>query len=182
MPKLREKVKGLYFMSFWRWPYAFSSVQSLSCVQLFETPWTAARQASQSITNSWSSLKLMSIELVMPSSHLILCHPLPLLPSIFSGIRVFSDESVLLIRWPKYWSFSFSISPSNEYSGLISFRIDWLDLLAVQGTLKSLLQHHSSKASILWSSAFFIDFLYRLYELDQVKLEEKFPSFCYVHA
>ena len=133
----------------------FSSVQLLSRVQLFVTPWTAACQASLSITNSWSLLKLMSIESVMPSNHLILCHPL-LLPSIFPRIRVFSSESVLHIRWPKYWSFSFSISPSNEYSGLISFRMDWVDLLAVQGTLKSLLQHHSSKASILWHSAFFI--------------------------
>ena len=134
----------------------FSSVQSLSRVKLFETPWIAARQASLSITNSWSLLKLISIELVMPSNHLILCHPLLLLPSIFPSIRVFSNESVLHIRWPKYWSFSFSISTSNEYSGLISFRIDWLDLNAVQGTLKSLLQHHSSKASILQCSAFFI--------------------------
>ena len=120
------------------------------------TPWTAAHQASLSITNSRNSLKLMSIELVMPSNHLILCRPLLLLLSIFSSVRVFSKESVLHIRWPKYWSFSFSISPSNEYSGLISFRMDWLDLLAVQGTLKSLLQHHSSKASILWHSAFFM--------------------------
>ena len=118
------------------------------------TPWTAARQASLSITNSWSLLKLMSIESVIPSNHLILCHPL-LPPSIFPSIRVFSNESVLHIRWPKYWSFSFSISPSKEYSGLISFWIDWFDLLAVKGTL-SLLQHHSSKASILWYSAFFI--------------------------
>ena len=125
----------------------FSSVQSLSRVQLFATPWTAARQASLSITNSRSSLKLMSIELVMPSNHLILCCLLLFLPSIFPSIRVFSKESVLCIRWPKYWSFSFSISPSNDYSGLISFRMDCL--LAVQGTLKSLLQHHSSKASIL---------------------------------
>ena len=117
------------------------------------TLWTAARQASLSITNSWSLLKLMSIELVMPSSHLILGRPLLLLPSIFLSIRVFSNESVLHIRWPKYWSFSFSISLSSEYSGLISFRMDWLDLLAVQGTLKSLLQHHSSKASILQRSA-----------------------------
>ena len=124
-----------------------ASVQSLSCVQLFATPWTIAHQASLSITNSWTLLKLMSIELVMPSNHLILCHLL-LLPSIFPSIRVFSNELVLHIRWPKYQSFSFSISPSNEYSGLISFRIDWFDLLAVQGTLKSLLQHHSSKASI----------------------------------
>ena len=127
----------------------FNSVQSLSCVQLFVTPWTAACQASLSITNSWSLLKLMSIELVMPSNCLILCHPLLLLPSIFPSIGVFSNESVLLKRWPKYWSFSFSISPSNEYSGLVSFRMDLLDLLAVQGTLKSLLQHHSSKASVL---------------------------------
>ena len=134
----------------------FSSVQSLSHVQLFATPWTAALQASLSITNSWSLFKLMSIELVMPSSHLILCCPLLLPPSIFPIIRVFSNESVLHIRWPKYWSFSFSIGPSNEYSGLISFRMDWLDLLAVQGTLKSLLQHHSSKASILRCSAFFM--------------------------
>ena len=130
------------------------SVQSLSRVQLFATPWTAAHQASLSITNSQSLLKLMSVELVMPSNHLILCRPLLLLPSIFPSIRVFSNESALHIRWPKYWSFSFNISPSNEHPGLMSFRIDWLDLLAVQGTLKSLLQH-SSKASILWRSAFF---------------------------
>jgi len=134
----------------------FSSVQSLSRVWLFATPWTAKHQASLSITNSWSLLRLMSIESVMPSNHLILCFPLLLLPSIFPSIRVFSNESVLHIRWPKYWSFSFNISPSNEYSGLVSFRMDWLDLLAVQGTLKSLLQHHSSKASTLRSSAFFI--------------------------
>ena len=126
----------------------FSSVQSLNCVQLFVTPWTAARQASLSITNSRSLLKLTSIKLVMPSNHLILCHALLLLPSIFPSIRVFSSESVLLIRWPKYWSFSFNISPSNEYSRLIFFRTDRLDLLAVQGTLKSLHQHYSSKASI----------------------------------
>ena len=132
------------------------SVQSLSCVQHFVTPWTAARQASLSITNSQSFLKLMSIELVMSSNHLIIRSPLCLPPSIFPIIRVFSNESVLHIRWPKYWSFSFSISPSNEYSGLISYRMDWLDLLAVQGTLRSLLQHHSSKASNLWCSAFFI--------------------------
>ena len=130
------------------------SVQSLSCVRLFETPWTAACQASLSISNSRSPLKLMSIELVMPSNHLILCRPLLLPPSIFPSIRVFSSESVLHIRWPKYWSFSFSISPSNEYSGLISFRIDQFDLLTFQRALKSLLQHHSSKASILWHSAF----------------------------
>ena len=134
----------------------FSSVQSLSHVRLFVTPWTAARQASLSITNSQSLLKLISIQSVMPSNHLILCHPLLLLPSIFPSIWVFSKESVLPIRWPKYWSFSFSISPSNDYSGLISFRMDWLDLLVVQGTLKSFLQHHSSKASILRHSAFFI--------------------------
>ena len=134
----------------------FSSVQSLSRVRLFATPWTAARQASLSITNSRSPPKLMSIESVMPSNHLILFCPLLLSPSIFPSIRVFPNESVLHIRWPKYWSFSFSISPSNEYSGLISFRIDWFDLFAVQGTLRSLLQHHSSKASILLHSAFFI--------------------------
>ena len=132
-----------------------SSVQSLSHVSLFVTPWTAAHQAFLSITNSGSLLKLISIKSVMVSNHLILCRPLLLLPSVFPSIRVFSNESVFLIRWPKYWSFSFSISPSNEYSGLISFRMDWLDLLAVQGTLKSF-QHHSSKASILWCSAFFM--------------------------
>ena len=135
---------------------AFSSVQSLSRVWLFAIPWTAALQASLSITNSWSSPKPMSIESVMPSNHLILCYPLLLLPSIFPSISVFSSESALCIRWPKYWSFRFSISPTNEHPGLNSFRMDWLDLLAVQGTLKSLLQHHSSKASILWYSAFFI--------------------------
>ena len=124
----------------------FSSVQLLGYVRLFATPWTAARQASLSITNAWSLLKLMSIALVMPSNHLILCRPLLLPTSIFPSIRVFSNESVLCIRWSKYWSFSFSISPSNECSGLISFRIDWLDLLAVQGTFKYLLQYHSSKA------------------------------------
>ena len=132
----------------------FSSVQSLSCVWLFLTPWTAALQASLSTTNFRSPPKPMSIKLMMPSNHLILCHPLLLLPSIFPSIRVFSNESALCIRWPKYWSFSFSISPSNDYSGLISFRIDWLDLLAVQGTLKSVPQHYSSKASILQRSAF----------------------------
>ena len=132
-----------------------SSVQSLSHVLLFVTPWTVACQASLSITNSWSSSKLMSTESVMPSNNLSLCHPLLLLPSILPSIRVFSNESVLHIRWPKHWSFNFSISPFNEYSGLIFFRIDWFDLLAVQGTLKSPLQHHSSKASILWRSAFF---------------------------
>ena len=134
----------------------FSSVQSLSHVQFFATPWTAARQASLSITNSQSLLRLMSIELVMPSSHFILCRLLLLPPSIFPSIRVFSNESVLPMRWPKYWRFNFSISPSSEYSGLISFRMDWLDLLAVQGTLKSPLQHHSSKASVLRCSAFFM--------------------------
>ena len=134
-----------------------SSVQfSCSVVSNYASPWTAAHQAFLSITNSRNLLKLMSIELVMPSNHLSLYCPLSLLPSVFSSIRVFSNESVLHIRWPKYWTFSFSISPSNEYSGLISFGIDWLDLLAVQGTLKSFLQHHSSKASVLWCSAFFI--------------------------
>ena len=133
----------------------FSSVQSLSCVQLFATPWIAAHQASLSITNSWSLLKLMPIKLVMPSSRLILCRPLLLLPPIPPIIRVFSNESTLHMRWPKYWSFSFNISPSNEHPGLISLRMDWLDLLAVQGTLKSLLQHRSSKASIFQCSAFF---------------------------
>ena len=129
----------------------FSSVQSLSHVRLFVTPWTVARQASLSITNSRSLLKLMSIEVAMPSNHLILCCPLLILPSIFPSIRVFSKESALYIRWPKYWSFSIS-----EYSGLIFFRIEWFDLFAAQGTLKSLLQHHTSKASILWQSAFFM--------------------------
>ena len=133
-----------------------SAAQSLSCVLLFVTPWTAACQASLSITNSWRLLKFTSIESVMPSNRLILCRPLLLLPSIFPSIRVFSNESALRIRWPKYWSFSFSISPSSEHSGLISFRMDWLDLLAAQGTLKSLLQNHSSKASILRRSAFFM--------------------------
>ena len=134
---------------------SFSSAQSLSRVRLFVTSWTAADQASLSIANSRSLPKLMSIELVMPSSHLILCRPLLLLPSVLPSIRVFSNESALCMRWPKYWSFSFNISPSNEHPGLISFKMDWLDLLAVQGTLKSLLQHHSSKASILQHSAFF---------------------------
>ena len=133
-----------------------ASVQSLSRVRLFATPWTAARQAFLSITNSWSLLKLMSFVSVMPSNRLTLGCPLLLLLSIPPSIRVFSNESALHISWPKYWSFSFNISPSNECSGLISFRRDWLDFLAVQGTLKSLLQHHSSKASILWHSAFFI--------------------------
>ena len=142
------------------WPYhklwllsiQFSSVHLLSRVRLFTTPWIAARQASLSITNSQSPPKPMCIKLVIPSNHLILCHPLFLLPSIFPSIRVFANESLLRIRWPKYWSFSFSISPSNEYSGLTFFRIDWFDLFAVQGTVKSLLQHHSSKASILQHS------------------------------
>ena len=137
-------------------PVQFSSVQSLSRVGLFVTPWTAAHQASLSITNSWNLLRLMSIESVMPSNHLILCRPFLLLPSIFPNIMVFSNESALRIRWPKYRSFSFNISPSNDHPGLISFRMDWLDLLAVQGTLKSHLQHHSSKASILWCSDFFM--------------------------
>ena len=141
----------------------FSSVQSLSHVLLFSAPWIAAHQASLSITNSWSLLKLMSIELVMPSNHLILCRPLLFLPSIFPSIRVFSNESALHIRWPKDWSFNFNICPSNEYSRLISFKMDWLDLLAVQGTLKSFLQYLSSKASILWCSAFFTVQLTLLY-------------------
>ena len=140
-----------------------SSVHSLSHVRLFVIPWTAAHQASLSITNSQSLLKLMSIESVMPSNHLILCCPLLLPPSILPSIRVFSNESVLHIRWPKYWSFSFNISPSNEHPGMISFRMDWLYLLAVQGTLKSLLQHHSSKASIFLHSAFYIVQLSRPY-------------------
>ena len=144
--------KWLYRQNVW----CFSSVQSLSHVRLFATPWTAAHQASLSITNSQSLLKLMSIKSVMPSNHLIFCRPLLLLPSIFASIRVFSNESLLHVRWSKDQSFSLSISPSNEYSGLISFRIAWFDLLEVQGTLKSLLQHHSSKASFLRCSAFFI--------------------------
>ena len=143
----------IYFLTC---PYIpLSSVQLLIHVWLFATPWIPARQASLSITNSWSWPKLMSIESVMPSSHLILCRPLLLLPPIPPSIRVFSNESTLPMRWAKYWSFSFNISPSNEHPGLISFRMDWLDLLAGQGTLKSLLQHHSSKASILWCSAVF---------------------------
>ena len=137
-----------------------SSVLSLSRVWLFMTPWTTACEASLSITNSWSLLKLMSIKSVMPSNHLILCHPLLLLPSIFPSITVFSNESVLWIRRPKYWNFSFSVSPSNEYPGGVSFRIDWFDLLVVHGTLKTLFQHHSSKASILWRSAFFSQLLH----------------------
>ena len=154
----KKKVHSLLVTpSYWLHNNSVSiSVQSLSRVQLFATPWTVARQASLSITNSQSLLKLMSIESMMPSNHLILCRPLLLLSSVFPSIRLFSNESVLPIRWPKYWSFSFSISPSNEYSGLIAFRIDWFDLLAVQRTLKSLHQHHNSKASILWHTAFFI--------------------------
>ena len=148
---------------------AFSSVQSLSCVQLFAIPWIAARQASLSITNSRSSLKLKSIESLMPSSYLILCRPPFLLPPIPPSIRVFSNESTLCMRWPKYWSFSFSIIPSKEHPGLISFGIDWLDLLAVQGTLKSLLQHHSSKASILWCSAFFTVLKYNSHVIHPAK-------------
>ena len=146
------------FFNTWFWKVTKQTVyvQSLSRVPLFVTLWTAALQASLCITISWSLLKPMSIKSVIPSNHLILCHPLLLLPSIFPSIRVFYSESVLCVRWPKYWSFSFSISPSNEHPGLISFRMDWFDLLAVQGTLKSLLQHHSSKASILQPSAFFI--------------------------
>ena len=146
--------------------FQFRSVQSLSHVWLFVTPWTAAHQASLSITISWSLLKLMSIKSVMPSNHLTLCHPL-LLSSIFPSIRVFSNESVLRIRWPNYWNFSFSTSYSYEHSGLISFRMDWFDLLAVQGTLKSLLQHHSSKASILQCSAFFMVQLICTWPLDK---------------
>ena len=149
--------------SYWGWqsallsfPVQFSLLQLLSCVRLLVTPWTATHQASLSITKPWSLPKFVSIESVMPSNHLIVCHPLLLLPSIFRITRVYSNESVLRIRRPKYWSFSFKISPSNEYSRLISFRMDWLDLLAVQGTLKSLLQHLTSKASILQHSAFFI--------------------------
>ena len=143
-------------MAYCIFSFIFSSVQLLSHVQLFVTPWTATHQASLSITNSQSLPKLMTSKSVMPPNHLILCHPLLLPPSNFPRIRVFSNESVLRIKLPKYWSFSFSISPSNEYSELISFRMDWLDLLAVQGTLKSLLQHHSSKASVLQCSAFFM--------------------------
>ena len=146
MTQIKEKINKIQF----------SSVQSLSHVQLFASPWTATHQASLSITNSWSPPKPMSIELVMPSNQLILHRPLLLLPSIFPSIRVFSNESTLHMRWPRYWSFSFSIIPSKEHPGLISSRMDWLDLLAVQGTLESLLQHDSSKASILQCSAFFI--------------------------
>ena len=147
---------GAFIYHSWRIRISNSSIQLLNHDWFFMTPWTAAHQASLSITNPQSLLKLMSIESVIPSNHLVLCHPLLFLLSIFPSIRVFSNESVLPIRWSKDWSFGFSISPSNEYSGLISFTINWLDLLAVQGTLKSLLQHHRSKASILLSSAFFI--------------------------
>ena len=151
-----ETFQAFCFNQLERWANFSQSFQSLSPVWLFVTSWTAACQASLSITNSWGLLKLMSIESVMPSHYLILCHPLLLPPSIFPSIRNFSSESVLHIRWSKYWSFSFNISPSNEYSGLISLKIDWFDLLGVQGTLKSLLQHYSSKAAILQCSAFFI--------------------------
>ena len=157
--------------------HTFCSIQLLSLVWLFGTPWIAAREASLSITNSRRSLKLTSIESVMPSSHLILCCPLLPPPSIFPSMRVFSNVSVLHIRWPKYWSFS--IGPSSEYSGLISFSIDWLDLLAVQGTLKSLLQHHSSKASILRCSAFFIVQLSPLYFGTSVIYQKKLSCCCY---
>ena len=153
---VRKKESLKNYSSFKTMASSFSSVQSLSCIQLFATSWTTARQASLSITNSWSPPKPMSIKSVMLSNHLILCRPLLLLPSIFPSIRVFSNKSALHIRWPKYWSFSFNISPSNEHPGLISFRMNWLDLLAIQGTLKNLLQHHSSKASLLLCSAFFI--------------------------
>ena len=152
-----------------KWHLVIVVVQSLSHVWLFVAPWTAACQASLSITNSQSLLKLMSIESGMPSNHLIFSHPLLLPPSIFPSIRVFSNESILCIRWPKHWSYSFSISPSNEHSGLISLRIDWLDLLAAQGTLKSLLQHHNSKTSILWCSAFFMVQLSLILEPKKIK-------------
>ena len=153
------------------WVFQFSSVHLLSHVRLFATPWIAARQASLSITNSRSSLRLTSIESVMPSSRLILCHPLLLLPPIPPSIRVFSNESALHMRWPKYWSFSFSISPSKEHPGLIFFRMDWLDLLAVQGTLKSLLQHHSSKASILQCSAFYREIKNKSCKLQRISIK-----------
>ena len=155
---------GLVKVSFHSYPKEVSSVQLLSHVQLFATPWTAACQTSLSFTIPWSLFKLMSIESVLPANHLTFCHPLLLLPSLFPSIRVFSNESVLHIRWPKNWNFS--ISPSNTYSGLISFRIDWLDPLEVQGTLKSLLQHCSSKTSILWRSAFFMAQLSHLFNSD----------------
>ena len=148
-------VSSVTFRSLFVTPVQFSSVQLLSRVWLSVTPWIAARQASLSITNSWSLLKLMSMESVMPSSYLILCHPSLLLPPVPPGIRVFSNESTLCMRWPNYWGFCFTFSPSNKHPGLISFRMDWLDLLAVKGTLKSLLHHHGSRASIFWRSAFF---------------------------
>ena len=157
--------------------YQFSLVQLLSHVRLFATPWTTALQASLSITNTRSAPKLMSIKSMISSNHLILCHPLLLLPSIFPSNRVFSNELALYIRWPKYWSFNFSISPSNEYSGLISFRIHWLDPLAVQGTPKSLLQHCSSKASILWLSAFFRVQLSHLYMTTGKTIALTIPTF-----
>ena len=150
------KLFPVLWMPLHKFSVLFSSFQSLSHVQFFAMPWTVAWQAFLSITNSWSLMKLMSIESVMPSNHLNLCHPILLTPSIFPSTRVFSTESVLHIRWPKYWSFSFIISPSNEYAGLTSFRMDWLDLLAVQRTLESLLQQHSSKVSIIQHWAFFI--------------------------
>ena len=162
-PALGNKWRYNRYLLITLWIPQFSLVQLLSRAWLFVIPWTAAHQVSLSITNSWSLLKLMSIESVMPSNHLILCRPLLLLPSIFLSIRVFSNESVLHIRWPKYWSFSFNISPSSEHSGLNSFRMDLLDLLEVQGTLKNLLQHHSSKASILFHSDFFMIQISHLY-------------------
>jgi len=154
-PSTDEWIKKLWYKYTMKYSVQFSLVQLLGCVRLFATPWIAARQASLSLTNSRSLPKVVSIELVMSSNHLILCCPLLLLPPIPPSIRVFSNESTLRMRWPKYWSFSFSISSSNEHPGLISFRMDWLDLLAVQGTRKSVLQHHSSKSSILQRSAFF---------------------------
>ena len=159
----------------------FSSVQSLSRVRLFVTPWIAARQASLSITNSWTSLRLTSIESVMPSSHLILCRPLLLLPPIPPSIRVFSKESTLCMRWPKYWSFSFSIIPSKEIPGLISFRMDWLHLLAVQGTLRSLLQNHNSKTLILRCSAFFMDQLSHPYMTNEKNHSSDYTELCHIY-
>ena len=169
MQMTRYHTYKILMMLWQNYSVQFSSVQSLSRVRLLATPWIAARQASLSITNSWSLLKLMPLDSVMPSSHLILCHPLLLLPSIPPSIRVFSTESTLHMRWPKYWSFNFSISPSNEHPGLISFRMDWLDLLAVQGTLKSLLQCHSWKTSIFQCSAFFT---VQLSSITSVKLQD----------
>ena len=190
----------LWFRVLWSWRRSFSAnqrtltdkilkfriifaVQPLSCVQFFATPWTVAHQAPLNSTISQSLLKFICIELVMPSNHLILCRPLLLLPSIFPSIKVFSNESALCIRWPKYWSFSFNISPSNEYSVLISFRMDWFDVLAVQGTLKSLLQHHKSKASTLWHSAFFMVQLSHSYMKSQdvcmhAKSLQSYPALC----